>query len=69
MSSLYESKVYFERKLIDNKRQLTRVLSKSNSMESLDKAEIKEIKHTIEQTQTTLDMIERAIEDENELSF
>lgn len=69
MSSLYESKAYLERKLADQKRQLRRVLSKSNSMESLDKAEIKDIKYNIGQTEVTLNVINKAIEDENVPSF
>lgn len=69
MSSLYESKAYLERKLADQKRQLRRVLSKSNSMESLDKAEIKDIKYNIGQTEVTLNVINKAIEDENAPSF
>ena len=69
MSSLHESKAYFERKLADQKRKLTRVLSKSNSMESLDKAEVREIKHNIGQTEVTLNIINKAIEDENAPSF
>lgn len=68
-SSLREAKVYFERRLIDNKRELARVLSKSNSMESLDKSEITSIKHEIGQAESTLDVINRAIEDEHVPSF
>lgn len=68
-SSLREARIFFERKLIDNKRELVRVLSKSNSMESLDKAEVVAIKYEIGQAESTLNIINRAIEDENVPSF
>lgn len=68
-SSLYEAKVYFERRLIDHKRELVRVLSKSNSMESLDKVEVNAIKREIGQAEATLNMITKAIEDEHAPSF
>jgi hypothetical protein len=69
VSSLYECKTVFEQKLSDNKRKLKRVLSKSNSMEALDKAEISEIKQEIDKNTIMLSIINRAIEDENALSF
>lgn len=68
-SKLRESKIYFEQRLSDQTRHLKRVLSKSNSMESLDKAEIQDIKYNIDKTTATLDVINRAIEDENAPSF
>lgn len=68
-SSLYEAKTYFERRIVDHKRELKRVLSKSNSMESLDKTEIAEIKNVINETEATLNVIKKAIEDENAPSF
>jgi hypothetical protein len=68
-SSLREAKISFERKLNDNKRELVRVLSKSNSMESLDKSEVTAIKHEIGKAESTLGVINRAIEDENAPSF
>lgn len=69
LSRLHDSKAYFERVLVDQKRQLTRVLSKSNSMEALDKAEVKDIKYKIGMTTVTLEVINKAIEDEHVLSF
>lgn len=69
MSRLHESKVYFEQRLTDQKRHLARVLSKSNSMEALDKAEIEDIKYKIGMTAVTLDVINKAIEDEHAPSF
>ena len=68
-SSLREAKIYFERKRIDSKRELARILSKSNSMESLDKAEVTSIKREIRQAEGTLSVIDKAIEDENVPSF
>jgi hypothetical protein len=69
LSTLPEMKVSFERMLSDKKRQLTRILSKSNSMESLDKAEVSELKFKIRQTESVLDLVNRAIEDQNAPSF
>jgi hypothetical protein len=69
MSTLYDTKAYFERKLMDHKRHLTRVLSKSNSMESLDKAEIGEIKANIRKSQIMLSIVDQAIEVEHAPSF
>lgn len=69
ISSLYESKAVFERKVIDHKRQLIRALSKSNSMESLDKTEINEIKTELTNAQAMLIIIDRAIADESAPSF
>jgi hypothetical protein len=68
-SKLLEGKIYFEQRLSDQTRHLKRVLSKSNSMESLDKAEIEYIKHDIGKIAATLDVINRAIEDEHVPSF
>lgn len=68
-SRLRESKAFFERRLSDQTRHLKRVLSKSNSMESLDKAEIQDIKQKINQTSAVLLIIDKAIEDEHALSF
>ena len=69
--SVCGTKVILEQKLTDHKRQLTRVLSKSNSMESLDKAEIQEIKTNIRKVKSELDIINRVIcqEEEHGLSF
>jgi hypothetical protein len=69
LSTLYDTKAFFERKLIDSKRQLVRVLSKSNSMESLDKTEIQDLKIQISVASTMLYTIDKAIEDEYVPSF
>ena len=69
LSSLYESQAFFRQKLSDKQKELTRVLSKSNSMESLDKAEIKELKHEIKRAKVTLLVIDKALEDESAPSF
>jgi hypothetical protein len=69
--SVCATKATLEQKLTDHKRQLSRVLSKSNSMESLDKAEIQEIKTSIRKVESELDIINRVIcqEEEHGLSF
>ena len=69
LSTLPEMKASFERMLTDKKRQLTRILSKSNSMESLDKVEVRELKLDIRKTESVLDLVNRAIEDHNAPSF
>ena len=69
LSTLPEMKASFERMLTDKKRQLARILSKSNSMESLDKVEVRELKLEIRKTESVLDLVNRAIEDEHAPSF
>ncbi len=68
-STMLDHKAAVERKLTDYKRQLTRVLSKSNSMESLDKAEVKELKLNIKKTESVLELVNKVIEDEHAPSF
>jgi hypothetical protein len=69
LSLPYEIKAIFERKLSDQRRQLTRVLSKSNSMQSLDKEEVKELKTSIRETESVLSVITHTTEDERAPSF
>ena len=69
LSLPYEIKAIFERKLSDQRRQLTRVLSKSNSMQSLDKEEVKELKISIRETESVLSVITHTTEDERVPSF
>jgi hypothetical protein len=64
--SVQRHKISLEQKLTDHKRQLTRVLSKSNSMESLDKAEVQEIKTSIRVVESELDLVKRVVNSEEE---
>lgn len=70
ISTLYSTLAEFEQQLSDHKRELRRVLSKSNSLESFDKIEVKEIKTKIEDAKAGVDILKRAIEEEEHaLSF
>ena len=70
ISSLYYTLAEFEQRLLDHKRELRRVLSKSNSLESIDKLEVKDIKTKIEDAKAGVDILRKAIEEEEHaLSF
>lgn len=68
VSSARDLKLVYERVLSDHKRKLKRLLSKSNSMEALNKEEIKDISSTIRQVEVVLEIM-RAREDEHAPSF
>jgi hypothetical protein len=70
ISSLYYTLAEFEQRLLDHKRELRRVLSKSNSLESIDKLEVKDIRTKIEDAKAGVDILRKAIEEEEHaLSF
>lgn len=68
-SSLYDHKGFLQRQLYDYTSKLKRVLSKSNSMETFDKEEVKLITIQIQETKEILESVEKAIEDEETLMF
>ena len=69
MTSMRKYKLMFEQRLSDQKKHLKRILSKSNSMESLDKVEVQKTKQEITRINNVINVISVAIEDEDAPSF
>lgn len=64
VTSLYAGKVAMERALRDSTMELKRAMSKSNSMEALDKALIADLKTDIRKSESVLCMFESLLEAE-----
>lgn len=68
--NLFELKVFYEQKIRDSQNNLKRVLSRSNSGQSIDKAEVAQIKDAINVYKVHLENVRTLIEaEENGLTF